>query len=157
MSTALQRLASWFKSQVDGSWESDWGITLQTLDNPGWMLEVNLDGTPLYNAPFKHLKTRRGKDDWVECAIQDHGRAGGDAAGRIFAAAGGPGNLEEIVNIFCDWAEQNSRGSQSRQSRPGSQPPSRESQNRSQRPSGPAHRSSRGSQGRSGSSDSRRF
>lgn len=106
MSTTLERLAQWFRSQADGTWEQDWGVTLQTIDNPGWMLEVNLDGTPLYNAPFRHLKQHRGKDDWIECAIQDHGRAGGDEHARVFVAAGGPGNLEEIVAIFCDWAEQ---------------------------------------------------
>lgn len=105
MKTPLQRLADWFKSQCDGLWEHDWGITLQTLDNPGWMLEINLDGTELYDRPFKPVKHRRSATDWIECAIQDHGRAGGDREGRVFVGAGGSGNLEEIISTFCDWAE----------------------------------------------------
>lgn len=140
MSASLERLARWFKSQIDGSWESDWGVTLQTLDNPGWMLEVNLDGTPLYAVPFKHLKTKRGKDDWVECAIQDHGRAGGEERGRVFVAAGGPGNLEELVSIFCDWAEQaSSRQASSNKSqtfRPRQSGSQQSGQHRSSRPQG---------------------
>lgn len=105
MKSPLQRLADWFKSQCDGLWEQDWGITLQTLDNPGWMLEINLDGTELYERPFGPVNQRRSKDDWIECAIQDHGRAGGDDPGRLFIGAGAPGNLEQIITNFCDWAE----------------------------------------------------
>lgn len=105
MSTTLQRLSKWYAAQCNGTWEHDWGISIQTIDNPGWMLEVNLDGTPLHQTPFKLLKARRSETDWIECGIQDHGRAGGEQEGRVFVGAGGPGNLEEIIMIFCDWAE----------------------------------------------------
>ncbi|MCC6678475.1 MAG: immunity 53 family protein [Phycisphaerales bacterium] len=105
MNTSLHRLSKWYTAQCNGEWEHDWGITIQTIDNPGWMIEVNLEGTPLRSETFSHRKTHRSPTDWFECATQDHGRAGGDREGRVFVGAGGPGNLEEIITMFCDWAE----------------------------------------------------
>ena len=33
---------NWYKTNCDGDWEHSYGITLQTLDNPGWHLTVDL-------------------------------------------------------------------------------------------------------------------
>ncbi|GHB54781.1 hypothetical protein GCM10010331_48120 [Streptomyces xanthochromogenes] len=32
----LDRLQSWYSAQCNGDWEHEWGIKIDTLDNPGW-------------------------------------------------------------------------------------------------------------------------
>ena len=36
----LSMVNEWFKSQCNGDWEHDYGITIQTLDNPGWSVDI---------------------------------------------------------------------------------------------------------------------
>src|SRR5687768_6013127 len=38
-------LANWYAAQCDDEWEHEFGIRLQTLDNPGWNLQIDLVGT----------------------------------------------------------------------------------------------------------------
>jgi Immunity protein 53 len=45
-------LQKWYQSQCNGDWEHSYGITIQTLDNPGWSLFVNLDGTMMEERSF---------------------------------------------------------------------------------------------------------
>jgi hypothetical protein len=40
----------------DGDWEQDKGITLRTLDNPGWDLTISVSGTALAGKPFDRIK-----------------------------------------------------------------------------------------------------
>jgi hypothetical protein len=42
---ALKQLQNWFSSQCDGDWEHNFGFTIETIDNPGWSLEVDLNNT----------------------------------------------------------------------------------------------------------------
>jgi hypothetical protein len=46
-------LTRWYASQCNGRWEHQNGIELDTLDNPGWMLRVNLEETDLETRRFK--------------------------------------------------------------------------------------------------------
>jgi hypothetical protein len=41
----LPRLQRWYHSQSDGTWEHASGVRIETLDNPGWSLKVDLRGT----------------------------------------------------------------------------------------------------------------
>ena len=42
MTSALRKLQSWYQAQCDEDWEHGEGITIETLDNPGWSLEIAL-------------------------------------------------------------------------------------------------------------------
>ena len=46
-------LQNWYTTQCDGDWEHDYGITIGTLDNPGWYVVINLVETPLEAAAFE--------------------------------------------------------------------------------------------------------
>ena len=48
----LAQLAAWFATQCNGEWEHQHGITLESCDNPGWILKVDLMDTPLQSKPF---------------------------------------------------------------------------------------------------------
>lgn len=93
--TLMARLQHWYRSRCNGEWEHDFGINLETLDNPGWSLTVDLEGTPLEHARFAKISEARSERDWIECRVQ---------AGQ-FQGFGGPNNLEELLTRFLDWAE----------------------------------------------------
>jgi hypothetical protein len=38
-------LLKWYKSHCNGDWEHGRGIHLDTIDNPGWSLSINLEDT----------------------------------------------------------------------------------------------------------------
>lgn len=81
-----------------GDWEHTYGITIETIDNPGWSLEVELADTPLYEKKFQDLKIQRDdEDDWVIVKVIDGN----------FIGYGGPQSLEELINIFLEWASDN--------------------------------------------------
>ena len=37
---ALQALQQWYLAQCDGDWEHGYGVSITTLDNPGWSLDI---------------------------------------------------------------------------------------------------------------------
>jgi hypothetical protein len=37
-SSAITALEDWFKQHCDGTWEHRYGLTIQTTDNPGWLV-----------------------------------------------------------------------------------------------------------------------
>jgi hypothetical protein len=87
---SLQRLQSWFASQCDGEWEHSFGVQIDTLDNPGWSVTIDLADTPWADLSMPSLDAERTPTDWVHVKV---------SAGK-FSAAGGPYNLSEIVDHF---------------------------------------------------------
>jgi hypothetical protein len=95
-SGSLERPQSWYAANCDGEWEHQRGVKIDTLDNPGWDLEVDLVGTPLEGRTLvKHLD-ERSEEDWVSYNVEKS----------IFGAAGGAENLAEMVDFFLAWAEE---------------------------------------------------
>ncbi len=43
--TAISRLHSWYANQCDGDWEHEFGVRIDTLDNPGWIVSIDVKGT----------------------------------------------------------------------------------------------------------------
>jgi hypothetical protein len=38
----LEVIDSWLKNLADGEWEHHNGLTIESTDNPGWMIRINL-------------------------------------------------------------------------------------------------------------------
>jgi Immunity protein 53 len=95
MDDLFGRLERWYAQCCDGSWEHQYGIRIESLDNPGWRLEVDLNGTPLYLCSYDELTVERSGTDWIRCRVRD---------GR-FEGFGGLLNLQEILRAFLQWAE----------------------------------------------------
>lgn len=94
-SSPITRLQAWFVAACDGDWEHGHGIRIETLDNPGWSLTVDLEGSDLEDSIFAPTQIDRSDRDWVRCQRE----------GVSFVAYGGPGNLEEMITRFLDWAQ----------------------------------------------------
>ncbi|MEU9837403.1 immunity 53 family protein [Streptosporangium sp. NPDC048047] len=91
---AFAFLQSWYASCCNDDWEHSYGVTIDTLDNPGWYLKVNLVGTPLAGTTLDHLAVERTEDDWLHDWSD----------GTHFEGAGGPLNLGEMLDAFRDFA-----------------------------------------------------
>lgn len=86
----LDWLESWYLEQCDGDWEHTYGVRVETLDNPGWSLEIDLAGTSLEDLVQSRHQEERNENDWIAYEIKDS----------KFLGAGGPGNLGELIDVF---------------------------------------------------------
>lgn len=96
MAREIEFLQSWFKQHCNGDWEHQHGLEVGTLDNPGWRIAVDLEGTALAGRTLDRRVVERSEDDWYQ-AWSD---------GSQFHVAAGPGNLAEAIDTFRRFAEQ---------------------------------------------------
>ena len=91
----LQWLENWYFSMCDGGWEHLYGVKIDTLDNPGWMVLIDIADTPLEEKKFKVISRYTDDNNWIHCQVRDGKFDGG----------GDPSKLMEILKIFKEWAE----------------------------------------------------
>jgi Immunity protein 53 len=60
---ALTWLQAWYAARCDGDWEHGYGVAIQTLDNPGWSLRINLEGTMLEGRSLDGREVHRSQHD----------------------------------------------------------------------------------------------
>ena len=95
--TELERLQSWYRDQCNEDWEHSFGVKIDTLDNPGWMVKIDLRETSLEQkafAPFSRGDSEADAD-WIACKLE----------AEQFVGCGGAANLGELLRTFLDWAE----------------------------------------------------
>lgn len=101
MNNVIIEFAEWFSMECDGDWEHGEGITIESLDNPGWSLRICLDGTLLADKAFNPIMKGDSEDfndtTWLNCYKE----------GEFFYAYGGRDMLEEIIRIFIEWMKSN--------------------------------------------------
>ena len=91
----LNWLNEWYKSNCNGDWEHCYGIKIETLDNPGWSLSIDLLGTELEDKSFNKITITNSEDDWMFCKVEDN----------VFQADSDPNKLFKILEIFKLWVE----------------------------------------------------
>lgn len=89
----IEWINNWYSSLCDGDWEHSYGIKIETLDNPGWIVKIDLAETDHQGKEFIGINTDHGDDDWIQCFIRDD----------QFIGAGDPTKLEKILLIFKEW------------------------------------------------------
>jgi len=67
----IEDLQTWYEAQCDGDWEHDYGVSITTLDNPGWGVKINLYGTILENKVFEEIVLEDGQG-WIDCRVIDN-------------------------------------------------------------------------------------
>ena len=60
-------LETFYASCCDGDWEHQYGVKIETLDNPGWDVHVDLVGAPLEQRHFAPSSINRSADGWIDC------------------------------------------------------------------------------------------
>ena len=101
----LAWLTRWYAAQCDGDWEHTYGVAIQTLDNPGWLLKVDLADTDLAGKPFETVAVNMDASDGDPAASWHHCKV----AGEQFVAAGGANDLMTLFGIFRAWVETQQR------------------------------------------------
>lgn len=92
-------LIEWFHSRCDDSWEHQHGIKLETLDNPGWMLTIDLLGTDLQGRAMPELREGITSEDhpvsplWIQCWVSDN----------QFRGACDPSQIARLFQVFCQF------------------------------------------------------
>src|SRR5260370_38642077 len=76
--SALDWLRDWYRSQCNRKWERVHGVTIETLDCPGWLVTIDLEGTKLESTPMAEIRVERLKTDWIDVTVE-HGRFYGQA------------------------------------------------------------------------------
>jgi hypothetical protein len=97
MEDILEWLQYWYKEHYSPEWERSFGISITTLDNPGWHLRINLKGTKFQGLSFQTLRNLSDQRNWHYCSLIDES----------FDAACGPKNLIEVIRIFQEWIKRN--------------------------------------------------
>jgi hypothetical protein len=96
----LQALQDWFAEHCDGDWERECGLTIETLDNPGWLVTISLLDTELESRPFRTIQESVDSDDsdeaprWLHCY----------STGEMWYGAGDETKLTVIMQTFLSWA-----------------------------------------------------
>jgi Immunity protein 53 len=96
---SFKRLQAWYAGQCDGEWEHATGVQIHSVDDPGWFVRIGVRGTSLESRAFEPVDRLLPEQDWLRCRVRN-----GD-----FEACGGPEVLDEILDIFLDWAEQKTK------------------------------------------------
>ena len=67
-------LQDWYSGRCDGDWEHSYGVRIGTLDNPGWQLDIALEGTELEGASFRKVDRHNSTDenDWTICWVESN-------------------------------------------------------------------------------------
>ena len=92
----LQTLVDWHQRHCDGSWEHRCGIRLETLDNPGWLLTVDLAGTELESEGMTEVREGLGPSGhpvapcWIHCFVKD----------QKFLGACDPSQVDRLFEVF---------------------------------------------------------
>lgn len=92
----LRGLQDWYKARCDGRWEHSYGISISTLDNPGWAVRIDLADTYLANRRFDPISIGGANDaDWYDCRVVE----------QVFEAFCGPNKLVDVVDAFLQWTK----------------------------------------------------
>ena len=97
---SLVKLSDWFSENCNGEWEHTYGVSIETLDNPGWAVRIDVRELELSQREFPPIQIDRGDFDWLNCKVENE----------VFVGFGGPCNLDEILDVFLNWAVANKAG-----------------------------------------------
>jgi hypothetical protein len=89
--TLLTRLQKWYLANCDGEWEHSYGISIGTLDNPGWTVKIDLTDTCLQDLAYEK-QVANGDFDWLIVKVNK----------KAFEASGDPNKLTVVLSIFLD-------------------------------------------------------
>ena len=86
----LKWIQHWYAKHCDGDWEHDNGIVIETLDNPGWRVLIDLAGTDVRADDEKWQWHETSEADWYGYKIENN----------TFDASGDPSKLEFLLQLF---------------------------------------------------------
>lgn len=83
-------IQNWFNNQCNGDWEHDYGIKIESLDNPGWNVEINFNYTDLNIDNINWKLYENSETNWIGFSVTDS----------VFKGSGDSLKLNSILKIF---------------------------------------------------------
>ncbi len=93
--SVLGDLQKSYTANCNGGWEHFFGVVIETLDNPGWSVKIDLEGTTLDGKQYQAFRRELSEEQWIYCCVEDN----------KFIGAGDETQLEEILKAFLSWAK----------------------------------------------------
>ncbi|MDP3277575.1 MAG: immunity 53 family protein [Deltaproteobacteria bacterium] len=90
----VKELQQWYALHCEGGWEHGSGIRIETIDNPGWLIRIDLAGTELQSEDFDPIVTTTNDAGWADIRIRDG----------VWQAACDPVGLDAAIGTFLEWA-----------------------------------------------------
>lgn len=92
---ALDFLKTWYQEQCNGDWEHEFGVRIETLDNPGWWLRIGLIDTDAEGQVLAgdHRELTEGR--WI------HSKSDGER----YEATCDPLSLDDMLLGFREFVE----------------------------------------------------
>ncbi|MFI2362997.1 Imm53 family immunity protein [Promicromonospora sp. NPDC019610] len=94
--TRLNELQEWYALQCDGDWEHSFGVKVDTVDNPEWVVSVDIVGTPIAGSTITSYE-EFPYGEWLRI----------DCDGKVFGIGCGPRSLDRGVAAFLEFAGRN--------------------------------------------------
>ena len=95
----IKWLESWYLSNCNGDWEHSYGITIETTDNPGWRIKIDLNSTSLQNEKIEYTLNEKDENDWYGVKVEN----------AEFVAGGDPNKLLFLIELFKQFVEKGSK------------------------------------------------
>jgi len=83
-------LQQWYISNCNGDWEHNYGIKIETIDNPGWYIKIDVSETSLEDKYVGRQMIDNGDTDWYSYKLENS----------VYEAFGDPLKLELLIIIF---------------------------------------------------------
>ena len=96
--TTLQWIQAWYQTQCNGDWEHSFGIKINTLDNPGWHVTIDLNETSLQGLTIPSTLADHSEEDWYVFKIENS----------KYEANGDPSKLTFLLEKFREIVENQS-------------------------------------------------
>ena len=97
-------LMRWYLAECNDDWEHSYGVKIDTLDNPGWTIKIDLRETALAGKRFDRIEVgepARDLEEWHNLGSW----LVADVHGDTFEIACGPLDLTAAIQVFRDWVE----------------------------------------------------
>lgn len=92
-------IQNWYKSQCNGNWEHNFGIIIETIDNPGWSVTIDTNETNIVLPDMAWVLIENSKFNWYGYKVMDG----------IFEGSGDPNKLVDLLSQFKSLIHQNTR------------------------------------------------
>lgn len=86
----VKRIQEWYLARCNGDWEHSYGVKIDTLDNPGWIVTIDLAETEWCRLEIARTVVEMSESDWVQWEVTN----------AQFVGCGGPLNLPDLLETF---------------------------------------------------------
>lgn len=97
-------LMQWYLAECNDDWEHSYGVKIDTLDNPGWTIKIDLRETAFAGRQFQRVEQGEPARDLEEWRTLGSWLVA-DVYGDTFNVACGPLDLNAAIQVFRDWVE----------------------------------------------------